>query len=134
MQLKKGLLLSIFLVGLIINYFAVGYLEAQEVIYDKDRIKLLEALFGLYSAHLGIIISALFLRKNTVKSTSDFTFYIALVLAIIWNFLICNETINACRLKNIPYTELIGHWTLTSAIASFLVTGMISYYFNEHAK
>jgi hypothetical protein len=141
----QNILIAIFLISFLVQIGIGLYGLSETAISGDDLISILLKLFAVYSVHLSMITAGIFAHKakpstNTKKpSNSRSVFRLAVILSLIWNvilmwrfFVFFSAIINPSKEDSVG--DLIGYVDRIATASSFLVTGMLTYYFTSQSK
>lgn len=99
------------------------------LIYVPDFTTLLMSVFAVYSAHIGIIVGALFGPTNETRSRSFF--WLAFGMASVWIAILAARTGYFTFAANDTMSSLSGDLVKYGGMSSVLVGGAMSYVFNK---
>jgi len=134
MTSKKNqiLLLTIFLVALVIQLAAIYIIRSA--MWSNDFQAVLLKIIGIYSIPISAAcggVLALFRPKYDSKA-QGFS-YVCLALVSIWNCIFIARTLSFCLAKGDSPSELMGFYDAVSAQSSFLIAGVLTFYFGKTA-
>ena len=127
---SRAILLSIFAGALVIECIAMSVAGYRGVIYSSDVTNLIVKLLAVYSVHFAVMIGGIFAttRRSAARPTA-LARGIAFALASIWNLLLLVRIVAFAAADTDSIVELDRYLTLISAGGSFLVAGMLAYFF-----
>ncbi|NII26110.1 hypothetical protein HB364_13530 [Pseudoflavitalea sp. X16] len=139
----QNILIAIFLLSFLIQLIIGLFGFSKTVISGDDLISILLKLFAVYSIHLSMITAGIFGQKAQPgarkPSNARSVFRLAVILSLIWNiillwrfFVFFTAIINPAMEDSVG--ELIGYVDKIATASSFLVTGMLAYYFTSQSK
>jgi hypothetical protein len=136
----RAVLVSIFVGGLVIQAIAVIITYSKGAIAYEDLTNLLLKLLAIYSVHLGVIFGGIFAQQQDAQKKSQTApktaFWLAVVLASIWNLLLLWRGISFGMAAFNPDSEdnvdrLSSYLQSISSASSFLVTGSLAFFFTK---
>lgn len=127
-------LLLIFFIALVINLACFFICFFKDIIYQDDLTLLVTETLRLYSVHLAIILSTLFLdvSKNMIVDKSLYLVCISIV--VFWNLLLFARVLIFLVSKMDDPADLLKYLNTVSASSSFLVAGILAYFFSKNAQ
>lgn len=132
----RVILAAVFLSGLLIQLLLVS--ASSRAISGKDTETLIIKVLSIYSIQLAVILGSVFAeqagRSNTSFSVSSF--WIALVLAAIWNVLLIGRTVVFARAAFNPTIDdsvnsIMSYLENISGASTFLVAGSLAFFFKK---
>jgi hypothetical protein len=134
-QSRQYILLS-FLIGLIVQLLLSFIAWSKDIIGNESFQRLLLIVLKIYSVHLAVILGSSFVPKlSSSKVSSKNGFLLAICLCLIYNLLLVTRVCIFTFSTEDDIDALISFLTDMALNASFLVAGVLSYYFsNEAAK
>jgi hypothetical protein len=128
----RAVLVAIFLTGFVLQAIAVVYTFSKGEILSKEVLALLARLLAVYSVPLAVILGGVFgQHKGGLRRASGFAFWLAAVLAGIWNLLLMWRTIAFSLASEDSVPELSAYLETISSAGSFLVAGALAYFFTK---
>jgi hypothetical protein len=125
-------LTGIFIVGLLVQIIAVVVTRLNDEIRDSELVTLLGKLLTIYSIHLAVIIGAVFgQRKLPARAKNPPSFLLATTLATVWNLLLVWRTLAFTFADRDSVTAVTAYLDTISGASSFLVVGVLAYYFSN---
>ena len=134
----RVVLVGTFLVSLVIQVGVVVATYVEGAIASKDLTSLLLKLLAIYSVHLAVIFGGIFAQTQTTNHVNvpTVSFWIATVVAAIWNLLLLwrsiafgvagfNVNIEDSVLSFATYLDDV------SKASSFLVVGALAFFFTK---
>lgn len=129
---SRAILLSIFGGALVIECVAMFIAGYRGVIYSSDVTDLVVKLLAVYSVHFAVMIGGIFARTGRPAGRpTTLTRGIAIGLASMWNLLLLVRILAFAAADTDSIVELDRYVTLISAGGSFLVAGMLAYFFSK---
>lgn len=141
MRARVALAVS-FLVSLIIQAVAIIVTYSEEAISYKDLSTLITKLLSVYAIHLAIIFGGIFAQHQNAKQKArpeqapGGAFWIAIVLAVMWNMLLVWRSVKfGMAAFDVTSEDNVNHLsnyidTIASA-GSFLVAGALTFFFSK---
>ena len=131
----RMILTAIFLAGLIVELLLAAI--SHSAISQKDLRNAVLTLLSIYSVHLAIIFGSLFAKTPTRRPLVPFSisaFWVAVVLATIWNLLLIGRTVAFAAAVFNPHLEdninsLLTYLKDVSGASTFLVAGSLAFFF-----
>jgi hypothetical protein len=103
------------------------------MIYSDDFTSLISETLKIYSVHLAIVLSTIFLESNRQTGQVDKSmFFICIGLVIFWNLLLFVRIALFMGAKTDDPADLLNYLTTVSASSSFLVAGTLTYFFSKN--
>lgn len=131
----------VFLGGLVLNAVLVAITYTKGAIYSEDLRSLLTSLAGVYSVPLASVLGGIFgQRESAAGVTPPATFWLAFGVALLWNFLLILRSVmfavagfgegaaSITRAQD-SVEEFSTYITTVSAATTFLVAGLLTYFF-----
>ena len=126
------ILLGLFAGCLTIAVLLIGMTYLRGVIYGRHLQQLVLAVLSVYSAPLGTILGGIFAqRQERDRAASSSAFWIAIVVALIWNLLLLVRVVIFAAASNDRVDDFTGYLTSVAAASSFLVVGSLAFYFTK---
>jgi hypothetical protein len=134
----RNVLVAIFLASLVIQIGAVILTYTEGAIASKDLSTLLLKLLAVYSVHLAVIFGGIFAQQQDGQpvQTPTTAFWVAVVVAAIWNVLLIWRSIAFCAAAfninlNDNVLSLSTYIDDVSKAGSFLVAGALAFFFTK---
>jgi hypothetical protein len=124
-----------FLVGLVCNSAAVLITYAQGAIFPDNLRTMLSTLLAVYSGPLAIVTAGFFGQEAPHRKTVPSTFWIAIVVSVIWNVFVLWGGVEllassfGSQTKETAVDDFSSYIKLISSSATFLVSGALTYFF-----
>jgi hypothetical protein len=134
MKYIRYLVLACFLIGLIIQLVVVYHLERKGALLPPEPHQLVVLLLTVYSVHLSVIMGGLFGSGGSSIRGNRGTAVVAITLSALWNLLLVVPVMMFCLAKQAVVADLQAELTDIAGMSSFLVAGMLSYYFSRREK
>ena len=135
LQRAQMVLASVFVVFLILQIGMIIYVYSLEGIYPEDVTNILLKMLIIYSVPLGIILGGVFGKGIRSKTNAPVVaFFLALVLAIVWNILLAWRGIAFALTTDDSVSQLINYLDVVATASTFLVAGSLSYFFSKEEK
>jgi hypothetical protein len=127
----RNALWIVFVGSLLFEVALAAYARLVDKIYIDDVKSIVLALLAVYSVPLGIMSAGMFARGEDRARSSGGPAGAALVLSVAWNLLLLGRIL-AFALARTDDVDALRDWITTiSAGGSFLVAGMLTYYFSS---
>lgn len=127
-------LAGVFLIAFLCNSGAVLFTYVDGSIYADNLRAVLLTLLTVYSAPLAIVIGGVFGQRNhELKDAPRTTFWFAIAVALVWNFLLVSRSITFAVAAEDSVEELSTYLETISSSATFLVAGALAYFFAKRA-
>lgn len=128
----RSLLLCIFILCLVLQ---CGVLVLnQSAMWPEDLLKSLLTLLKLYSVPLAVIFGGIFARPGGATGPSAGVSWAAVLVASCWNLLLVWRTIAFGLASQDSVSDLTKYLEDVSSAASFLVAGMLAFFFGKSSK
>jgi hypothetical protein len=127
----------LFVTGLIIGFVLFYAVYAERGIRGSELQDGSLSLLGVYSVHLSIIIGGVFGSRAGAKSRVPMpAFLLAVLTASIWNLLIVGRmfAFATAKSQSEDVAEVIKYIETIAASSSFLVAGVLTYFFSKTSK
>jgi hypothetical protein len=115
---------------------------SEEAISNKDLSSLIIKLLSVYSVHLAVIFGGIFAQQRNVNHkgrsarAAGLAFWLAIVLAVIWNLLLVWRSVmfgmaafDVSSEDNVGY--LSNYIESIASAGSFLVAGALTFFFSK---
>lgn len=138
MTKTRLILIAMFVGSLMIQATAVIITYSRGAIADEDLTNLILKLLAIYSVHLGVIFGGIFAQhqdsQQGVQAAPGTAFWLAVVLAGIWNLLLVWRSVSFGVAAFNPDSEdnvdrLSSYLQTISSGSAFLVTGSLAFFF-----
>jgi hypothetical protein len=138
MTKARVVLIAMFVGSLIVQALAVIITYSRATISNDDLTSLLLKLLAIYSVHLGVIFGGIFAQQQDasdgVPTPPGTAFWLAVVLAAIWNLLLLWRCVAFGVAAFNPDSEdnvdrLSSYLQNISSGSAFLVTGSLAFFF-----
>ena len=125
-------LVALFLGGFALQAAAVVYTYTKGEILSKEVLSLLVRLLAVYSVPLAVIFGGVFGQQDGgERRAPSFAFWLAAVLAGVWNVLLAWRTVAFTVAAEDSVPELAEYLEAVSSAGSFLVAGALAYFFTK---
>jgi WD40 repeat protein len=132
MRRAQYALLGIFTGSLAVN--ATAFLSVSRSMWPEDLQQLLLTLLAVYSVPLAVILGGLFgRRRQPLRAPPPGLAWTAILLAMGWNSLLLWRSISFSVASQDSPAHVIAYMNSISAAASFLVAGMLTFFFTSRA-
>lgn len=128
-QKAKLSIIAIFLVFLTINII-ICFIIKETVWPDKFN-KLLIIVLQAYSVHAAVIFASSFKNNDDQQIVPKSTFFLAASLSVIWNLILCIRMLFFVCSQDDQIQQLFTFLQDVSAGSSFLLAGMLAFFFNN---
>lgn len=123
-------ILLIFLASLLVLLSLVAFSYEKQAIYSDDLRDLVVRFLAVYSVPLGVVISGIFGKAATPdRLAPERAFWVAIALALVWNFLILGRTLLFTFSANDRVTALVEYVDAVVGASSFLTVAALTYFF-----
>lgn len=138
----RVVLVSLFLISLIVQAVAIIITYSEEAISNKDLSSLITKLLSVYAVHLAVIFGGIFAQQRNASQKGrsarvpGLAFWLAIVLAVIWNLLLVwRSVVFGMAAFDVSSEDNVGHLsnymdTIASS-GSFLVAGALTFFFSK---
>jgi ascorbate-specific PTS system EIIC-type component UlaA len=128
-------LVTVFLVGFVSQVLAIAATYLKGEILSKELLALLVKILAVYSVPFAVILGSVFGEsKGGVRRASAFAFWLAVILAAIWNLLLAWRTLTFSLATEDSVPELSTYLETISSGGSFLVAGALAYFFAKRGS
>jgi hypothetical protein len=128
----QPLLAGLFILFLVAQCVALLISYSSGAFYDDELQSLIMKLLTLYSVPFGVIIGGIFgQRGRTPDKSVGNAFWLALILAMVWNLLLFYRTFSFVMADKDSVVSLTGYLNAVSAGGMFLVGGSLTYFFSK---
>gem|GEM_PF-3106078 len=121
------------MISLLVQVLAIAYLLATGGIRESSFQSLIGHTLVLYSPPLGIMLGGLFAERAELKDKKDTptnSYWIAMVSAAVWNFILLLMTVIYLVKGGTP-NMLIDYQETISEISTVLISGFLSYFYTR---
>jgi hypothetical protein len=126
----KFVLMTIFVGFLVVQLGALFHVRTS--MWPEDFDKLILRMLAIYSAPLGIVLGGMFsLPKNPLPTPPPALTWSAMALAVLWNLLLVWRTLSFSLAAEDSATDLVKYLDSIAAASSFLVAGVIVFFFGK---
>lgn len=123
------LIFLIFLALSILSYFIT---LMKGMIYSDNFTDLVVSILTVYSVPLAIILSTLFIDTSKFPPSVDKPLlYVCIGVVILWNLLLYGRIVYFLFSSDDNTTLLMNYLKTVAATSSFLVAGILSYFFSK---
>jgi hypothetical protein len=127
---SKIILAAVFIGFLILQLVMAFILRQKDIIYQDNFTKLLIQILQVYSVHVAVIFTVgSYQQTQSENSVNLSTFVMALVLSLMWNVLISIGLIQLLTDTSDNFLQLTGYLKDISGYSSFLIAGVLGYFF-----
>lgn len=112
---------------------AVVLVFARNEIFPDELRKLLLKILSIYSIPLAAILGGIFAQMRKSSGASAGECWAALMLAAFWNLLVLWRTFAFLFSEDDSISDLIKYLKSISSAASFLIVGVLAYFFGKSA-
>jgi hypothetical protein len=127
-------LLLIFFIALFIQLTCFYICFLREVIFPDDLTLLVTETLNLYSVHLAIILSTLFLDMSKNSIVDKNLYIVCISIVVFWNLLLFVRVLIFLTSKHDDPVDLLRYLNNVSASSSFLVAGILAFFFSKNAQ
>jgi hypothetical protein len=128
-QARFGLM-GIFLACLVLQIGA--YFLVRGKMWPEEFLSLLLKLLGIYSVQLGVVLGGIFAQpKAPLAKPPSGLAWTALGLAALWNLLLVWRSISFSLAPSDNVADLTKYLDTISAGSSFLVAGVVAFFFGK---
>ncbi len=129
MQRDRVLLLGIFLVFLFVSIGMAFSAGASNRIFPDQATSLITRILAIYSVQLAVILGGTFAQDKSLPPAPLSLLIMALALSLAWNSLLLVGMLAFTRADGWKLPDLESYLDTVSKGGSFLVAGMLSYFF-----
>ena len=131
-QAVRVALLCVFALALAAEIVAVVVVRNR--MWPEEFQSLIKRLLSVYSASLGVVITGMFITRNSpsLRASKDIGL-IALALAIAWNVLIGWRPVSLIFAKEDNIKDVLDYLDAVNAGGAFLVTAALTHFFGKKA-
>jgi hypothetical protein len=123
-------LLGIFLGSLVVQL--IIFFALRQRMWPEDFQALVAKALAIYSVHVGVILGGIFTRpKGRFPKAAAPLAWTALSLAALWNLLLLGRTASFGMASEDSPTELIKYFEAIGSGGSFLVSGVMVFFFGK---
>lgn len=118
--------------ALVVNAGALAAAFFRGAIYPDDLKTLFEQILAVYSIPVGTILGGIFAEPGGGReSVPKPAFWVALVLALLWNFVLVIRCVVFAFAHEDLVSDFVGFLTAVSSASLFLVSGALAYFFTK---
>jgi len=131
-QRNQNLILTVFVISLVIQVAAI--FAVRSLMWQNEFETVVLKIVSVYSVPISTACGGVlaFFKPKFVSKARGLS-HICLVLVIIWNCIFVARTLSFCVAKEDSPKDLIAFYEAVSAQSSFLIAGVLTFYFGRTA-